>query len=394
MHVINVNLLCDFLIFLCFVAVKTRRHHKKLKKDDEMNVPLSAVLAPLSDSWRRRYERLRTTSFLVGDHRFQQLSSPIGNIYPYFDSKNISERINENGGSDPNYNLRLFASTLYPWMTKSNKSSSTNKESNASESMHTNVAASSDSSSDNIEYNKEITHDKLEGASDFIETWKEILLNGQNAMALSDKKLASLKDYAKIPSVRNLLVLIGKAYSLPKPEDVFGRRDPITKQISQCLNYILDEIEKARGVLAILTDFVFDEDDNGIDLNKLRETMNRCREKCSVQIEEFSIVQDMLEEACAWESKLGQSPLQEEEDDSSVSENLHLPAQSLASAEELALSGRSLSLRPQSLVILDDRIERAYDLRNRIREWSNSVSNFKSTNDSQCSLFITLTTFL
>jgi hypothetical protein len=72
----------------------------------------------------------------------------------------------------------------------------------------------------------------------------------------------------------------------------------------------------------------------------------------------------------AWESKLADVTENGDDDDSVSSEDLHLPTQSLASAENMAEEGRALSIRPTSLVLLEERIHKAYDLRNRIRLWS------------------------
>ena len=101
---------------------------KKLKKEDEMNVPLSAVLAPLSDSWRRRYERLGISSTILGDHRGDRC----GNEYPYFDIKKEHDKCfirnddmndgDKDGSKDDHKMLRkekesqVKVSALHPWV--------------------------------------------------------------------------------------------------------------------------------------------------------------------------------------------------------------------------------------------------------------------------------------
>ena len=366
-----------------------------------MNVPLSAVLAPQSDSWRRRYERMRSSCTILGDYRNHNKSSLGGKnhqhhdyhttAYPYFNTavkkgENPVDNTHKKNHDTKSYALESM-SDLYPWMRDWNM---TKKSDDVCASRNNGSTQEIMNSPDNTSLSTDIIKNEenkfqslpswgndamynFEKDEGFMEAWKVILKSGQGITAQIDKTTASSKDYAQLPKVRDLLILVGKAFSLPKPEDVFGRRDSISKQISQCLNLILGKIEHARGVIANISDAIYDDDDSGIDVNKLSKIIDRISAKCFVQIEEIEIVRRMIDEALAWESKLTKSSSDGREDDSTASEDLHLPQQSLTDAEQLALSGRSLSIRPKSLVTLDTRIQRAYDLRNRIREWSHKV---------------------
>jgi hypothetical protein len=377
-----------------------------MKKEEEMNVPLSAVLAPLSDSWRRRYARMGSSSTILGDYRNNERSnnsgdnkSSVGSSYPFFDVSKCNDSVgsendanvknstmgDSNGNGSCGNLTSSFSSDLYPWMQNWNEASN---RLDASTNMNSSKVTASNASSTTMNIKKDSIQsssswgnndmDNLERDEGFMKIWKSILESAQAANALTNDTSASSKDNAKLPKVRDLLVLLGKAYSLPKPEDVFGRRDSISKQISQALNSTLDKVEQARGVIANLTDAIYDQDNTGIELNKLRKTLDRTRAKLAVHIEEVDIVRNMLNEALAWESKLSQSALEDDRDDCSAEiEDLNLPQQSLASAEEHALSGRSLSLRPRSLVTLDNRIQRAYELRNKIRDWSCKVGSLR-----------------
>ena len=337
-----------------------------------MNVPLSAVLAPLSDSWRRRYERMGSSSTILGDHRDQRIQCTSflcgGKPYPFFTTNRGKHLVNNNGGDVPD----IETSGLYPWMQLYEKDKTLDDVDSPSE-MSSKCKVSPTEAPNNNGFTSGsslLLHqkfDNVERHEGFMKIWKSILESGQSVIALSKDK-----DNLKLPKVRDLLILLGKAYSLPKPEDVFGRRDSISKQVSQCLNSILDRIENARGVIAHITDAIYDKDESGLEINKLYKILDRKSAKCTVRIEEVEIIRGMLEEALAWEAKLSHS-LNDQEDDGEASHDLNLPQQSLTNAEELALRGRSLSIRPKSLVILDNRIERAYQLRNRIREWSFKV---------------------
>ncbi len=347
-----------------------------------MNVPLSAVLAPLSDSWRRRYERMWSSSTILGDFRDQRVHNASfscgGKPYPFFTTRRGKNIANSHGGDGPD----IDTSDLYPWMKQYEEDKTADVvESLANEDSSQCKVTESETikNSDNFATGPSLlAHNKIDSVErdeGFIKIWKSILESGQSVIASTNTNSAASKDKddLKLPKVRDLLILLSKAYSLPKPEDVFGRRDSISKQISQCLNSILDRVEHARGVIAHLADAVYDKDETGIEINKLQKILDRKSAKCTIHIEEVNIIREMLEEALAWEAMLSQPSPNDQEDISDASEDLNLPQQSLTNAEELALRGRSLSLRPKSLVVLDNRIQRAYELRNKIREWSFKV---------------------
>ena len=65
-----------------------------------MNVPLSAVLAPLSDSWRRRYEQLGSNA--IGDTRH------VVDRYPFVQS-------NVSNGNQKDGSIGDHVSEYYPW---------------------------------------------------------------------------------------------------------------------------------------------------------------------------------------------------------------------------------------------------------------------------------------
>ncbi len=349
---------------------------KKMKKEDEMNVPLSAVLAPLSDSWRRRYERLGTSSTILGDHR----SARSKNDYPFFDIRK-EQNICTINNSEMTRKEKIFQpelSDLNPWAktftTKTKEQSSSSDDKLVNKSCN---ASNDDKTSDKWCVSKSLGCNDLEGYENdksLMKSWKSILRIGQHI----NSQFLQSKSPSKICScdvkLQDLLIILARAHSLPKPEEIFGKRDSISKQISHCLNAILDNVEFARGVIAHISDAMHEKDEEGVDIKNLCKIIDAKSTKCLLRIEEIEIVRQMLKEANEWESKLSTPIISENEDivDISCSEELHLPRQSLANAEELALCGRSLSLRPQSLSVLDERIQRAYELRNRIREWTNN----------------------
>ena len=327
-------------------AVKSRKRLRKVRKRDEMTVPLSAVLAPLSDSWRRRYERSGST--FMGDLRRNAGEA----TYPYF-GVSKEEWV---GNKANNY--------LYPWTVP--RISSRNGVIDACKNQESIQARHSNPFEDvSDEMHKSDWRTLLEGAQSGIATINSsaVTLNGgENSNGSKGRFQPQLKD---------LLVLITQAHALPKPEDVFGRRDTISKQISQCLNSILDLIDGARDFLAFLVDALYDTTGEGIDVASVRKGLQSGISKVKVHLNEVEIVRALLDEVDTWEAKL-KSGLEEDEDGefSVSSEDLNLPRQNLSAAEDLALEGKNLSVRPKSWVALDQRIDRAYALRNRIRLWS------------------------
>jgi hypothetical protein len=313
-----------------------RRRIAKMRKEDEKSMPLSAVIAPLSDSWRRRYER-GIFSRVIGDYRQNT------NVckYPYFETR-TTDVLESNAKSN-----------VYPWI-KGADSGATDEECKNADSIHAKFDSWNDV--EVIERNKEL-----------MDEWKLILESGQNI-------LEKLKNGIK-PQLTDLLTLLAKAYTVPQPEEVYGRRDSTAKNICICLNSIMDLIEQGRNTLAYFMDGVYDSKDDGIDIQALSKKIEKKCAECQVQLSEAEIIQDIISEALEWESRLENTNDAVDDDDlsSSSSEDLHLPQQSLSSAEDLASEGNCLSIRPKTLVSLENRIQRAYDLRTKIREW-NQVS--------------------
>lgn len=322
-------------------AMTMRRRIKKMRKEEEKSMPLSAVIAPLSDSWRRRYER-GVFSKVIGDYR----RNPRVCNYPYFEAK--SNDVLESNAT----------SNVYPWIKGTANDVSDENSKNAS-SLHAKFDSWNDL--DVVERNKQL-----------MDEWKLILESGQNV-------LEKLKNGIK-PHLPDLLTILTKAYTIPQPEEVYGRRDSTTKNISICLNSIMDLIEQGRNALAYFMDGLYDIKDEGIDVQSLSKNVDKKSSECQVQLGEAEIMRDIISEALEWESRLNKNENTSEDDDSSSnsSEDLHLPQQSLSSAEDLASQGNCLSIRPKTLVALEDRIQRAYVLRTKIREWNQSNNDNES----------------
>jgi hypothetical protein len=133
------------------------------------------------------------------------------------------------------------------------------------------------------------------------------------------------------------------------------------------MNSLMDCLDMCRNCLSELLDASFSLHSDGVDLNHLRKVLNSLSGKAPLIIEDFDILQSMLDEASSWESKL--IHITEETDTNSGSEELHIPQLTLSFVEDLAHEGKALSLRPSSLVLLEDKIEKAHLLRSKICRW-------------------------
>jgi hypothetical protein len=316
-----------------------------MKKEDDLAMPLSAVLAPLSDSWRRRYERIGST--IIGDHR----KNPGRSKYSYFN--------HDHGDSS--------SSSLYPWTR--------NWDIDKGEDMSKKLNGDSKIKADETATTLNVTNstwgdfENFRGDQSLMNAWASILEKGQ--LILENEKNGNK------PVFGDLFILLSKAHSMPAPEEIYQKRDTTPKYLSQCLNSILDFVENGREILAHLVDAMYDKDNTGLEMPSLKKIIDSKEDMCKVQLEEIDIAREMLRETTQWESKLTASGKEE----GSSSEDLHLPQQSLASAEQMANEGRKLSLRPNSLVCLEERIHRAYELRNRIRLWSKVRLSHVSVNE-------------
>ena len=294
---------------------------------NEGSTPLAALIAPMSYTWQRRLENYQ--SLVLGDHRKNAGQTE----YQYFTEENSS------------------MSTIFPW-NRSWEGIDSEKSTNEKSKINRKRPINADWDS----------YEKIERDESLMASWTSILEKGQ---IIIENEINGNK-----PLLADLITLLKKAQTIPHPEEVFGKRDSMPKKISQCLNAILDLVENGREILAHLTDLFFDSGDEGLELKSLRKTFELKIAILKVQLVETDVARDVLYEAMAWDSKLADVTENGDDDDNVSSEDLHLPTQSLASAENMAEEGRALSIRPTNLVLLEERIHKAYDLRNRIRLWS------------------------
>jgi len=299
--------------------------------EEEYSRPLD-TLPELSDSWRRRYER--TISILKGDHR--PTSSP--NAYPYFKDNEL-----------PSFSEIDFLNELYPWC-------------NPKPNNHGNKKIKQDSNLEKDQYTNSCQGEPFHSSEDIQTTWKSIIF----AIKVISESLQKQNSFIK-PTFRQVLNLIDKAYSLPKTEDAFGRRDALSRDVCIYMNSLMDHVDSCRNCLADIVDATFSRYSDGVDLSNLRKVLKKNFDKAPLIMEEFEIIQSMLEETSSWESKVHH--MNEEVDSNIGLEELCIPQLRLSQVEDLARQGNSLSLRPSTLVLLEDKIQKAHLLKSKIIRW-------------------------
>ena len=211
--------------------------------------------------------------------------------------------------------------------------------------------------------------------------WRSILvcgkaierqLNGDNS-GLGDKK----------PLLSTLLTFVNKAYALPTPESCFGTHHVIIEEISKTIISILRHIKRAQHVLAKIRDKIFDDSKVGIDSDDLFKFLDIEYNKLPIRLREVDKLNQFRETIVQWESRLVELL--------SVTEGNFLCANAknyLYIAEKLQQEARGHGYRSKACVQLTVRINKAYDLRDKILRWKYACAQGKMTTIKTVSGFL------
>lgn len=203
--------------------------------------------------------------------------------------------------------------------------------------------------------------------------WKSILAYTNDVLGKMEALAQGSKGDSEEsrPLLSDFLVLVEKAHALPTPEEAFGRRDPSARVMSQNMNAVLDAIETGRDCAAKLLKCLKD-DGEGIELDALKKSVDEIEQVCPVQLPEIVATKRQITEASMWEEKVQSNVDCVGGADSDVSDGDVLLEKKLLleKVERLVSKGKNLTLRPRSLVRLENRIERAHVLRRKINVWN------------------------
>ena len=198
--------------------------------------------------------------------------------------------------------------------------------------------------------------------------WRSILAYSNSVLA----KMKKNRHNDSKPPLRDLLELVGKAHALPTPEETYGRRDPSARQMSDNMNSVIDAIEKGRDSAARILKCLKDNGD-GIEIDVLRKSIEEIDQTCPVGLIELDTVRQQIHDATLWEEKLENNVDHEIVDaNASDGEDTMITEKKLTleKVEKLVSNGRNLTLRPRSLIRLQNRVEEAYILQRRIVAWN------------------------
>ena len=337
-------------------AVQARRNMKKQRKREEAEGgSLSDMLYP-SDVWRRRFERFYTS--MTGDLRKSKREA---GRYPY--------GLHDGRGVDMWNAVAVDVEPSTGGVPLSNSNIAPFKYNGTSEG------------------GRDSKHDKYDEEEELRKPWRLALECAEaivartavtpdtNGVTNSSSSIGVIS--APKPSLRDLIILLRKAHTLPRPEEVFPKRDTSVKRISTCMNTIIDLVFAARNRLAALNDKIFDEDVDGVVLTELRIHINSLEENSPVVLEEVIAARTMLEAAAQWEERLDRvlagdlSGMFSLQDYKGKNDNVCV----LTAAERMVKKGERLALRPRSLVALKKRVDRALLLRGKLRQ-TNDVSYY------------------
>jgi len=330
-------------------GVQRRRQLKKKRKEADAEYPDATTFT--SESWRWRVHQARPS--MLGDYR----SSRDPN-YHYFDPSPI-ETDNLLDSSMP-WRLRRFGDD------NNDSSSSTIAE------LHSPSRARS--------YSIAWSEEEIDKAK---KIWKSILAYAKHTLAKMEEDDEEEDDEVTDnnntkPPLNDLLELVGKAHALPTPEETFGRRDLSARQMSEDMNSIIDAIDSGRDYVARLLKSLKD-DGEGIELDTLKQSIDEIEHLCPVGLSELITIKRQVQEATLWEEKLesnvdhgtADSDASDGEDNDDDENNVMTEKKlTLEKVERLVSKGRNLTLRPRSLVRLQNRVEKAHILRKKISVWN------------------------
>ena len=191
-------------------------------------------------------------------------------------------------------------------------------------------------------------------------TWKAVL-----ACANSYKQ--QLSDGPPL-NLSTLAALCENANRLVPPEQVWPGGDPIVGEINTILDGFVDVVETARKLRAQWMDLWYKE---GVELDVLRKSLKRA-EPMMARPDEYDELYRQVKAVAEWQCRLDQ---------------LRTPSPSSASNDLQELedlfneSDRTHGFRSRGVLDLKCKLQKAYDLRERILEWKKTIAQRQQTND-------------
>jgi hypothetical protein len=211
--------------------------------------------------------------------------------------------------------------------------------------------------------------------------WRSILACGKSIERQLKSESLGLGDQK--PLLSTLLTFVGKAYSLPTPESCFGTHHVMIEEVSNTIIFILNHVKKAQNFHAKIRDKMFDESQGGIDSDDLFKFLDTEYSALPIRLREVDKLYQFRDIIVQWESRLLQVLSVTEEDVEYANIKMYL-----SFAEKMQQEARGHGYRSKALVQLTSRINKAYDLRDRILRWKCAGAQGKMTTIKTVSGFV------
>ena len=211
--------------------------------------------------------------------------------------------------------------------------------------------------------------------------WRSILACGKSIERQLNSERLGLGDQK--PLLSTLLTFVGKAYSLPTPESCFGTHHVMIEEVSNTIISILNHVKKAQNIHAKIRDKMFDESQGGIDSDDLLKFLDTEYSALPIRLREVDKLYQFRDIIVQWELRLLQVLSVTEEDVEYANTKNYLSI-----AEEMRQEARGHGYRSKALVQLTTRINKAYDLRDRILRWKRAGAQGKMTTIKTVSVFV------
>jgi hypothetical protein len=159
------------------------------------------------------------------------------------------------------------------------------------------------------------------------------------------------------------------AYSLPTAESSFGNRHLVVHGISECLNYIFDHLSKARDFQAKVHDVLFDEPNEGVDMDALKKMLDEGKQQCRIRMDDSNLLDQQIDATLKWQARLD-ALITLDGDAMDLDNN-----DSLKAAQVLAKEARTFAVRTRNLIHLEKRLEKAQELQRKLENWRQSQAS-------------------
>lgn len=198
------------------------------------------------------------------------------------------------------------------------------------------------------------------------EVWKSILKFGQCIEENLNKAACNGRRHVQLLKFSTLTSFLNNAYLVrPVPEDIY-RASSVPLSINECFDTIASYVDQARKVQAQLMDLLYETNEEGVDLDALQKLLDQSRRSLALELDDAKVLHEQVDLGLEWQRRL----------DAMVAET----DLCLSSLEDLAKEGQSFAFRTKSLVCLENRIQKAYQLRDRIMEWRKGCSTDNEDN--------------